>query len=251
MTVSREKVAGWQSTEKLEAVFIVDVVRDYFDCDVAFGHGRTARLVFKVSPPEFEVEDMRFFLATNPAHNFRRPIKGPVGAKAINPSRDWLGFLSGIAPNPSRFLRIWNVDNLDSIYQHRSSVPVYHAEARAAAVASFSLRLNRWLTVAKDERRLFSLFSKLTSSKSNSHTSCYQSNPSAQCAEPALQATSIPFARVQNRKVWKKSNGERYKTKHRYGAAANVKRSLVHRQYLERREGQKAQRTRPWQGEAA
>jgi len=251
MIVSREKVAGWQSAEKLEAVTTVDVVRDYFDCDVAFEHGRTARLVFKVSPPEFEVEYMRFFLATNPAHNFRRPIKGSVVSKAINPSRDWLGFLSGIAPNPNRFLRIWNVDNLDSIYQHRSSVPVYHAESRAGTVASFSLRLNRGLTVAKDEGRLFPLFSKLTPSKSYSHNSGYQPNPSAQCAEPTLQTTSIPLARIQQRKVWQKSDGERHKTKHHYGAAANVKRSLVHGQYLERCEGQKARRTRPWQGEAA
>ncbi len=251
MSASGEKVAGWHCTGKLEAVFAVDVMRDYFDCDVAFANSRTARLFFKIGPPKFEVEDIRFFLATNPAHNFWRPIKGSVGAKAINLSCDWLGFLSGIPPKPNRFLRIWNVDDLNTIDQHRSSVPVYHAEARAAAVASFALRLNRWLTVAKDERCLFSLFSKLTSRKPYSHNGRDQSNPPAQCAEPALQATSIPCACIEHRKVWQKSDGERHETKHRYGAAANVKRSLVHRQYLERCAEQKAQRTRPWQGVAA
>ncbi len=251
MILSREKVASWHRTRELEPIFAVDVMCEYFDCHVASANIRLARLVFKSGPSKFKVEDIGSLLATNPAHNFGCQIERSVGAKAINFCCDWFRFLSCIAPKPNWFLRILEVENLNTIDQHRSSVPVYYTKARAASVASFSLWFNRWVTVAKDKRCLFSLLSKLTSSKSYSHYGGDQSNPSAQCAEPALQTTAIPCAGNERREVRQESDGERHETKHRNGAAANIKRSLMHRQYLNRCPGQKAHRTRLWQGTAA
>ncbi len=228
MSMSRKKVGSWHSTRKLKAIFAVDVMRDDFDCNVSFANSRLARLVLKIGPLKFEVEDVRSLLATNPSHDFWCPVQGSVGVKAIKLFCDWLGLLCGVTPNPNRLLGIGDIDDLDTIDQNRSSVPVYYSESWSAAPPGLSLRFDCGAAVSEKERSLLPLFRKLTSGKSYSHDGSDQSNPTTQCAEPTLQATVASGAEREVGIIRQETHRKRHQAKNSNGAATNVKRSLGH-----------------------